>query len=266
MIATFRLELRRNRGIVLWGSIVALAYGGVIAGFYPTIRDNSALIEEYMAVFPKGFMAAFGMEGSLADPGVFFNAYVGSMLWPILATAAGIILATRPVATDLDRGFLELPISTRLSRVRYLACAIGGQVIALAILAAATVAGVFLVGRLFDAPFDGGRFALAGLLAFGFGCAIAAVTTLLSVATLSRGMAGGIIGGVIIAMYLLEVVSKLRTDLGGLARLSIFDHFQPGPIIDDGTFPLADLALFLAVAAVAWGAALLAFRQRDLAA
>jgi ABC-2 type transport system permease protein len=266
MIATFRLELRRNRALVLWGAVVALAYGGVIAGFYPTIRDNSALIEQYMAVFPKGFMAAFGMEGSLADPGVFFNAYVGSMIWPILATVAGIVLATRPVAADLDRGFLEVPISTRLSRVRYLACAIGGQLVAMAVLAAATVAGVFLVGRLFDAPFDGGRFALAGLLAFGFGCPIAAVTTLLSVATLSRGTAGGITGGAMIAMYLLEVVSKMRTELGGLARLSIFDHFQLRPLIDDGTFPVADLALFLAVAAVAWGIALLAFRRRDLVA
>lgn len=266
MIATFRLELRRNRGIVIWGAVVALAYGGVIAGFYPTIRENTALIEEYMAVFPKGFMAAFGMEGSLADPGVFFNAYVGSMIWPILAAVAGIVLATRPVAADLDRGYLELPISTRLSRVRYLACAIGGQIVAMAILAAATVTGVFVVGRVFDAPFDGGRFALAGLLAFGFGCPIAAATTLLSVATLSRGMAGGIVGGVVIAMYLLEVVSKIRTDLGGLARLSMFDHFQLRPIIDEGTFPPGDLALFLAVAAIAWGAALLAFRRRDLAA
>jgi len=51
-----------------------------------------------------------------------------------------------------------------------------------------------------------------------------------------------------------------------VAALSPFQHFQTRPIIDEGVFPIGDFLLFVVVAALAWGAALLLFRRRDLAA
>jgi len=266
VIAALRLELRRMRGLIGWTAVVAIAYGGIVAAIYPTFRDNDQMIKDYMALFPKGILAAFGMVGSLSDPGVLMNTYITSMLWPIVAAVAGIALATRPVAGDLERGFLELPLSTRLSRVRYLGIAILGQAGAMAFLALATVGGVLVVGRLVGAPFDIGRFLLAGLHAFAFGISIAAVTTLLAVVILDRGRAAGIAAGVVIAMYLADAVAKAQVDIGPVVELSAFHHFQTLGIIDEGTFPAGDFVLFVAVSACAWGAALLAFRRRDLAA
>jgi ABC-2 type transport system permease protein len=264
--AAFGMELRRLRALVGWLALVSIAYGGIVAGFYPTFRDNQAMIEQYMGLFPKELMSVFGMEGSLADPGMFFNMYIGGMLWPIVAAVAAIALATRPVAADLDRGFLELALSTRLSRVRYLGAAIAGQLVAMAVLACATVGGILVVGWLVGAPFELGRFALAAVLAFGFGITIAAVTTLLSVVTLDRGRAAGIATGLLLGMYLLDAASKVWTGIGGVAALSPFAHFQTRAIIDEGTFPTGDLLLFAVVAAVAWGVAVALFRRRDLAA
>lgn len=266
MTTALGLELRRMRSIVLWSAIVAIAYGGVVAGFYPTFRDNAKLMEQYMAVFSKDLLAIFGMRGSLADPGVFFNVYIGGMLWPIVAGMVAIVLATRPVGADLERGFLELAIATRLSRVRYLGMAILAQVAAMALVAAATIAGILVVGWLVGAPFDTARFALAGLHAFAFGLAIAAVTTLLSVLTLDRGRAAGIAVGLLIGMYLLDAAAKVWKSVGAWADLSAFHHFQTLDIIDHGTFPTGDFILFLAVAAIGWSAALVLFRDRDLVA
>ena len=266
MNAAFGMELRRMRSLVGWTAVASMAYGGIVAGFYPTIRDNQAMIEQYMGLFPKDLLLVFGMEGGLADPGAFFSMYVGGMLWPIVAAVAAIALATRPVAADLEHGFLELVLSTRLSRVRYLGAAVAGQLVAMAVLAFATVGGILVVGRVVGAPFDAGRFMLAGVHAFGFGITIAAVTTLLSVLTLERGRAAGVAAGLMLGMYLLDAASKVWTGIGGVASLSPFQHFQTRPIINEGTFPIGDFLLFVVVAAAAWGAALLLFRRRDLAA
>jgi ABC-2 type transport system permease protein len=266
MTTAFRMELRRMRALVGWLAVVAVAYGGIVAAFYPTFRDNQQMIEQYMGLFPKEMLSIFGMEGSLADPGNFFNMYVGGMLWPIVAAVAAIVLATRPVAADLERGFLELAISTPLSRVRYLGAAIGGQLVAIALLALATVGGILVVGWAFGAPFDAGRFLLAAIVAFGFGITLAGVTTLLSVLTLDRGRAAGIATGLLLGTYLLDAASKVWTGIGGLATLSPFAHLQTRPIIDSGTFPIGDFLLFVVVATAAWGASLLLFRRRDLAA
>ena len=104
------------------------------------------------------------------------------------------------------------------------------------------------------------------MLCFAFGCAIAGPTTLLSVLTLSRGMAAGIVGGVLLVMYAIFVVAQLSKDWAWLAPISAWNHLRTTEVIDNGTFPIGDLALFTGVAVAGWLAALWAFRRRDLAA
>ena len=94
-----------------------------------------------MKLFPKEFMAAFGMTGSLADPGIFFTTYIGSFLWPVVGAIAAIVLATRPTAADAERGWADLSLATPLTRWRYLGAAILGQLLVLGALALVTVAG-----------------------------------------------------------------------------------------------------------------------------
>ena len=265
-MTAFRLELRRNRVLAIWLGTALAGYAAIMGLMYPFLKENDALVQQYMAAFPKGFMAAFGMTGSLADPGVLFSTYVASMIWPVIAAATSMLIGTRAVAADLDRGFLDLPLSTRITRVGYLASSILGQVSVMALLAACAVLGLWITARLVGADFDLGRFGLAGVLCFAFGCAIAGPTTLLSVLTLSRGMAAGIVGGVLLVMYAIFVVAQLSKDWAWLAPISAWNHLRTTEVIDNGTFPIGDLALFTGVAVAGWLAALWAFRRRDLAA
>jgi hypothetical protein len=265
-MTAFRLELRRNRVLAIWLGTALGGYAAIMGLMYPFLKENDELVQQYMAAFPKELMAAFGMTGSLADPGVLFTTYIASWMWPVIAAAAAMMLGTRAVAADLDRGFLDLPLSTRITRVGYLAASIAGQVVIMALLAACAVLGLWVTGRLVGADFDLGRFTLGGMLCFAFGCAIAGPTTLLSVVTLSRGMAAGIVGGVLLVMYAIFVVAQVSKDWAWLAPISAWNHFQTTDVIDKGTFPMSDFALFVGVAVAGWLAALWAFRRRDLAA
>jgi ABC-2 type transport system permease protein len=210
-------------------------------------------------------MAAFGISGSLGDPGTFVNTYIYQFLWPLVAAIAGIALATR-VASDAETGFLDIPLSTRLPRLRYLGSLIGAQVVSLGVIAALTVAAIVGVDLLIEPDFDAGRLVLAGAHSWTMALAIAGVTTLLAVILLDRGRAGGLAAGILIVMYLLNVVAQLSPDLADLARVSAFHYFDLRPVIDTGTYPAADSALFLAVAVTGWLLALVVFRRRDLAA
>ena len=265
-MTAFRLELRRSRLLAVWLAVVVAGYGAIMGAMYPVLKANDALMSEYMQTFPKEFLAAFGMTGVLSDPGVFFTTYIGSWLWPLIATAAALLLGTRAVAADLDRGFLDLPLATPLSRTGYLTANIVAQVIVMAILAVAVVAGLWLAAAATGTVFDVAGFALAGLLSFVFGCALAGVTTLLSVATLSRGRTSGVIGGVVIAMYAIFVVTQVSRDWAWIAPISAWDHFRTTPLIDNGVVPVFDFALFAVIAIGGWLASVWAFRHRDLAA
>jgi ABC-2 type transport system permease protein len=264
-LTILRLELRRSRSLALWLAIALAGYGAVIAAMYPIMVENDELFTQYMQTFPQELLAAFGMTGSLSDPGIFYTTYIASWLWPIIAAVAALLTGTR-VAVDLDRGFLDLPLSTPTSRVRYLGAGIAGQALLLAVLAASAVGSVWLGARIVGSSFDAGRFAVAGVLSWLFGCAIAGTATILAVLTLSRGRASGIVGGLLIAMYLVYVVVGVNDDWAPIAPLSAWDHFRTTSLIDDGVIPWADLALFAGIAAGAWAAALAVFRRRDLAA
>jgi ABC-type transport system involved in multi-copper enzyme maturation permease subunit len=261
-----RLELRRSRSLTLWLAVVVLVYGAFIAAFYPFIRDNAKLLDQYMAVLPKGMLAAFGLEGGLSNHGVFFTTYISGMLWPIVVAIAATFLGTRMVAADADRGFIELPLATRISRARYLAAGIAGQILVLGALSLATVGGVLVVAAIVNAGFDAGRFLMEVPLLFAFACALAGLATLLSVITLNRGMSAGIVTAGLLASYLLDAVSRLDADLDWLGSLSAFRYLRSTSAIDQGVAPVGELAMFGALAVVTWATAVWLFRTRDLVA
>jgi ABC-2 type transport system permease protein len=182
-----------------------------------------------------------------------------------VAAIAAILMATR-VAADADRGFLELPLSTRLPRLRYLGATIGSQVVGVAVLATMTIGAVLVVDLFIEPDFAVDRLALAGIHALTFGLAICGVTALLAVLLLDRGRAGGLAAGILIVMYLANVIAQLSPDLGGLADLSAFHYFNVRSLIDSGAYPVADSLIYVAVAIIGWALALLVFRRRDLAA
>ena len=260
------LELRRDRSALVWLAVAIGVYAGVMGLMYPILKSNDALMQQYLQTFPKEFLAAFGMTGLLSDPGVFFTTYISSWLWPIVAAIGGLLIGTRAVAADLDHGFLDLPLATPTSRSRYLGASIAGQVIVMAVLAATTVLALWLAGAVVGASFDLARFAVAGLLAFAFGCAIAAAATLASILTLNRGLAVGVVGGAIILMYLVFVVAQVSGDWSWIGPVSAWNHFPTTRVIDEGFLPLGDLGLFALASVGCWVAAVLAFRRRDLAA
>jgi beta-exotoxin I transport system permease protein len=265
MTAALRLELRRSRSLLVWLGAVAVLYAGGITLFYPTIIANAAQFEELLKVYPKEIMAAFGITGSLADPGTFLGSYVFAFLWPLIAAIAAILLATRPAA-DAETGFLDLPVSTRLPRVGYLGASIVTQVVAIAALAVLTVLAIKAVDLVIEPDFDSVRLATAGGYAILFGLAIAGVTTAFGVMLLSRGQAGGLAAGILIVMYLANVIGQLDTGLAWVADLSAFHYFDLKGVIDDGTIPIDGVILYAVAAILGWLIALFAFRRRDLVA
>ncbi len=261
-----RLELRRTRVLLFWLALTSVLYAGLMGWFYPRMVEDTKAIEDMLKIWPKEMLAAFSIEGNMTDQGTFVNVYVFSMIWPIVAAIGAILIPTRTLGADLERGFLELPLATPVSRARYLLDAIVVQIVAMALLSLATVLAIVGAFAIVGVSFDLGRYLAVGVLAFAFGCAIAAATTLLSVLTLSRGTSGGLVAGVLLVMYLGQTVSRLAPELSNVAYLSIFHYLYPPPIVNNGTLPASDLAVLSLAAIVCWGAAVLRFRGRELVA
>jgi multisubunit Na+/H+ antiporter MnhB subunit len=92
------------------------------------------------------------------------------------------------------------------------------------------------------------------------------VTSILGAVTLSRAEAGGIAAGVLLLMYLMNVVAQVQPDFAWLADFGAFRYLAVTELVDEGIVPWASIAVFTVVAVVGWVASIVVFRRRDLLA
>jgi hypothetical protein len=67
-------------------------------------------------------------------------------------------------------------------------------------------------------------------------------------------------------MYAIFIVAQVSKDWAWLGPISAWNHFPTTDVIDKGTLPVGDVALFMGIALAGWLGSLWVFRGRDLAA
>lgn len=248
----------RRRSVLAWGIPIGLMSAFIVA-IFPSVEDS---ISKVVSEYPEGLKQAFGI-GELATVEQYLQAEMLSLIVPL---ALG-YLAVRAVASGLsgaaESGRLDVLLSAPVSRSRIAAASFAATAVELAIVLVLTVLltglGSLVAGAdlSFSATFAGYAnvwplallFAGLGIVATAFSLRTAVVT--------------GAVAGVLVTMYVVDLIGRLDPDLSGIRYASVFKYY--GNAIEDGIEPLAFLGVTaVAVALAALGAWL--FERRDLAA
>lgn len=248
----------RRRSVLAWGLPLGLMSAFIVA-IFPSVEDS---ISKAVQGYPQGLKEAFGI-GQLSNVEQYLQAEMLSLIVPL---AMG-YLAVRAVASGLtgtaETGRLDVLLSAPVSRTRLVAA---GFLATAAELAAVLVVtglltgiGSLLAGAGLDAGAAAEGFANVwplALLFAGFGTVAAGFSLRTSVVT-------GSVAGLLVAMYVIDLVGRLDPDLNGLRYVSVFKYY--GNAIEDGIEPLAFAGVTLAACLLAALGAWL-FERRDLAA
>jgi len=246
----------RRRSLLAWGLPLGLMSALVVA-IYPSVQDALATaIREY----PPALKEAFGI-GELSTVEQYLEAEMLSLIVPL---AAG-YLAVRSVASGLsgaaESGRLDVLLSAPLSRRRLVASGFAATAIelasVLAVALALTLAGSLLAGAGLSVGSSLAGFANVwplALLFAGLGVVVTGWSLRTSVVT-------GSVAGVLVAMYVADLVGRLDPGLDWIRYASVFRYY--GRAIEDGVDPVAFAGVTaVAVALAALGAAL--FERRDI--
>jgi ABC-2 type transport system permease protein len=248
-------DLRRTP--LLWGLPLGL-FSAMIIFVWPSIEGSAAkLIESY----PEGLKEAFGLT-ELDSVESYFDVEMLSFIIPLAVAFLAVRIVARAISGAEEQRWLDTLLATPLTRE-------------------ALVASVFIVTAIVVAGVLGVTFALtmlAGLVsgtdpsAVKIGRGIANVWPLAmffaGFATLLAGRVRGAAAvtataaGILVGMYLLEVVGRVAGSLDWLRWFSAFREY--GSAVNDGIDPLSFAGLTLAGVALAAIGALL-FRTRDIA-
>jgi len=258
--------VHRRRISLLWWSLGLVAFVGLLAIAYPTVRGNSELDKTFAGLPPSvQTLLGLGAANSLTSPVGYLNSQYFANVLPLILLVFAIGLGAWAISGDEAAGTLELLLANPVSRVRVALERAGALILLLAALTAvAAVALVVLApatGLNKGLPLE--RIVAATTAAALLALAFAAVAFAVGAATGKRSIATAIAATLAIAGYVIEGLAAQVKLLQPIRAASPWhwlldsDPLRHGLALKAWLFPLA-LSLVLIGLGTAW------FARRDL--
>ncbi len=250
--------LDRRRALIVWALSVGLT-GAFFMLVWPSIDDA---ISTALDSYPDSIKEAFGIT-SLSNAEQYLNAEMFSFILPFALA----IFALRTVASAIDgaqeRGHLDVLLSAPVSRRRLVAATFAAVAIELAVILLASWALTCLGSLVAGADLDAGLAAAGYANVFPLAIFTAGIAMLVTGISQHAGAVTGIASGVLVAMYVLDLLGRLSDSVEPFRWLSAFRYYGTAAV--DGIDPLAFAGLTAAGIALAAIGTIL-FERRDLAA
>ncbi len=257
MTALIAAQLReRRRSLLSWGLPIGV-WSAFVVAIYPSVE---AALTKAIRSYPAALKEAFGIS-ELSTVEQYLHAEMLSLIVPL---AVG-YLAVRSLASGLsgaaESGRLDVLLSAPVSRRRVVTASFCAAAVELAAVLAVSLA-LTLLGSLLSGADLSFSPALAGfanvwplaLLAAGLGIVVTGFSLRTSVVT-------GSVAGVLVGMYVLDLIGRLDPSLDAVRYASVFRYY--GNAIENGIDPLSFLGV-TAVAALLAAAGAALFERRDL--
>jgi ABC-2 type transport system permease protein len=246
----------RRRSVLAWGLPLGLMSAFIVAIFPSVEGALSTVTRDY----PASLKQAFGI-GQLSSVEQYLHAEMLSLIVPL---ALG-YLAVRAVSSGLsgaaETGRLAVLLSAPVSRARLVAAGLIATAIELAAVLALTALLTGVGSILSGAGLRLGP-AVAGFASvWPLALVFAGLGVIATGWSLRTSVVTGSVAGILVGMYLIDLIGRLDPGLSGIRYLSVFKYY--GNAIEDGIDPLAFVGLTLvAVLLAAVGAWL--FERRDV--
>lgn len=259
-----RATLHQRRASIFWFCTSLVLYSWLMTWLWPQLggeeyqRMIESLPPELLAIF-GGTEVPFGSLG-----GYFQTEYLG-LLWIAIVAAAVVLFAARAIAGEVGSGTLELVMAQPVSRLRFVVTRIVALVGYVVLLALSTFAPIQLFGPRYEVELSAGTFWTLCALAALFMLAVGGFAMLLSAIFRDAGKPGAIAAGVLVVMWLADLVSNVSEAAEVLDPINLVAYWQPGKIINGEAVPPAAWWVYAGVAVVSLAAAVVAFSRRDVA-
>lgn len=247
----------RRRSLLAWGIPLGL-WSAFIVIIFPSVEEAlSKAVQNY----PDALKEAFGI-GQLTSVEQYLQAEMLSLIVPLALGYLAVRAISSGLAGAAESGRLDVLLSAPVSRSRLVAAGFLASAIELAAVLAITILLTCLGSLAVGAHLSFGS-ALAGyanvwplaLLFAGLGAVATGFSLRTSVVT-------GAVAGVLVSMYVIDLIGRLDHGLSGVRYVSVFKYY--GNAIEDGIDPLAFAGVTVAAVLLAALGAWL-FERRDLA-
>lgn len=254
--SVFLKAMRDQRWMVLGFGLGGALMAALVLGVYPSYREALALVE-----IPPALQALVG-DVDLASAEGFVS--VEFFAWmPVLLVVYAIIQGTGVLAGEESSGTLDLLLAQPISRTRLFIEKATSIVLGTLVIVLLILPGWVVTYAAADIDLALGRLMLATVAMAPLMLAFAALSLLAGSLLPTRRDATTAIVALTVISYFINSLGQAAEVLEPLRPASLFFYFRADNVLVDGVDP-AGAGVLLAVALIAGGLALVAFRRRDI--
>ncbi|MFH0952549.1 MAG: ABC transporter permease subunit [Patescibacteria group bacterium] len=254
-------------------SLIIFSVSGILLlwmyiAMFPSFADQAEDFNKLMDTYPKGFMEAFGIDESsnvFSSVEAFVSIEHFSLIWPIMMIFMMIGLAGNGLAGQIEQGTVEILLSRPISRLKiYLARYLAG-IFSLVVFGICSVFVAIPLASLHGVETSFMPYLIIFILGMMFGLAVLSIAMFLSAVFSEKGKTNMIMGGIVIGMYVLHLVSVLQDQFDILKYFSFFYYYDFNAATRYTTISVESSAVFLTVIVVLGIAGAWWYNRRDIA-
>jgi ABC-2 type transport system permease protein len=264
--ALFLRTIKDRRTTLIIYCVVVVLMMWMYVALFPIMKDQGEKLEEVFKLYPPAFIEAFNLNiKTFITLEGFLSMEQFSLIWPIFAIIIAVSLAGSSLAGEIEKGTMELLLSQPISRIKiFLSKYLAGILIMLifvivSIYAVAPIAAVHKI----DYPIE--NFAKFSIIAFMFLLAINGISMFFASLFSQKGKVYFISAGIVVTMYVANIVANIKESLNDLKFLSFFYYYDSAKILIGGNIDNWSYLVFLGIAVIFTVLGAIIFIKRDVA-
>ena len=266
MFNVFWRTIKDKKWTILVYCLAVIIFLWMYIALIPSFQKAVGTLNQYLKSFPQSFLKAFGIE---ANSFTTFEGYISSeqysFVWPILLIALVVSMANSFLAGETEKGTIGILLSQPISRIKIFLEKFIGGISYLTIFVAVSVLSIFPLAEAYNVSYKSERFLKLALIGFVFGLAVFGLSMLFSAIFSEKSKVTFTLVGILIGMYVLNIVSGLKENLNHLKYFSFFYYFKPPDILVYNKISHWTLLVFLGTFFITSALALIWFKKRDVA-
>ncbi len=258
--------LRDKKTMLIIFCLAAIAMVWMYVAMFPSIQEKSADFDKLMEAYPQEILQAMNIETLSFERIENFLAMENySIIWPLLMFFLAISLAGFALVREVDSGTAEILLSRPLSRSKIFLARYLAGLVSLVVFTLVSVYAIIPWGEIYKVDYDLGGHSKLLLMNLLFAWAIFSLAMLCSAWFSEKGKAYGAISGLLVLMYVFNIIAGLKEELEDLHYASFFYYFNYFDALVNGELAWLNIAVFVGTALISTIISWLIWQKRDLA-
>ncbi|MBM2820889.1 MAG: hypothetical protein HW405_649 [Candidatus Berkelbacteria bacterium] len=265
MLTIFWRTIKDRRNVLIIYVLVSVGVLWMYIGLFPSFKEQATNLEQLIKNYPEGFLKAFNFDiKSFTTIEGFLATEQFSFMWPMLTLFMLIGYAGYALTGEVEKGTIELMLSQPFSRAKLFFAKYLAGLKMFSIYVIFSVLAAVPLCLAYNVSFHSKNFLTMTVLAFIFGLAVYSIAMFFSSIFSDKGKVFFTSGGILVVMYILNILASIKDSLSNLKYASFFYYFNPSKALVYNQIDHWSYLVFLLTALIFTILGVIIFSRRDV--